>query len=364
MYLSAQDGQSVCFAGALPPPVTGMTLITKAVVDTLRSKDDLNVINWSNGTDAKGLSWRLRRLLMAFQTTLKLATGNHRGTLYYPSSAGLGLYYDLLVLWAAKLRGITVFLHHHSYAYIDSYDWRMAVSAKLIKETGVHCVYCTKMASDFSSRYGEQRFAMISPIVSQFDSPQPSRTKRKLLKIGHLSNLTFDKGVDQAIATQQQLVANGIPVKLVLAGPCMTPAVRRHLDDAMSKSDSIEYRGPVYGDEKRAFFEEVDVFIFPTRYRNESWGIVLTEALQAGCPIVATERGCIPHIIKGDCGLCVPTNDEFVSAAVQQITAWHHTPETFHAAQKSAVRRYQTLEQDAKNELTALTDRILGKKEK
>ena len=40
------------------------------------------------------------------------------------------------------------------------------------------------------------------------------------------------------------------------------------------------------------------MLVFPTFYYNETMGLVLLEAMQAGLPVIATRRGSIPEIIQ------------------------------------------------------------------
>ena len=64
------------------------------------------------------------------------------------------------------------------------------------------------------------------------------------------------------------------------------------------------YWGKKYGADKEAFFRNADIFVFPTT--NETFGLVLLEAMQQGLPCISTEEGGIPDIIEdGKTGLLV-----------------------------------------------------------
>jgi glycosyltransferase involved in cell wall biosynthesis len=56
--------------------------------------------------------------------------------------------------------------------------------------------------------------------------------------------------------------------------------------------------GAKYGNEKRIYFKNSDVFVFPTYYNCECFPLVLLEAMEYGLPCISTFEGGIPSIIK------------------------------------------------------------------
>ena len=69
----------------------------------------------------------------------------------------------------------------------------------------------------------------------------------------------------------------------------------------------VEYQGKKYGTEKELAFSDSDVFVFPTFYSSETFGLVNLEAMQHSLPIISTKEGGIPDIIlEGVNGFLVP----------------------------------------------------------
>ena len=77
--------------------------------------------------------------------------------------------------------------------------------------------------------------------------------------------------------------------------------------------DAFDYRGRVLGPDKARFFDDIDVFVFPTRYTNEAEPLVVLEALRAGKPVIATARGCIADDLPMAAGAVFPEH-EFIDA--------------------------------------------------
>lgn len=362
-------GAPVVFVGALPPPVTGMTAMTAVIVDALRRQGPVTCFNWSRGKPMKGWRWKAARTWGALKSLVGLAgRGPARGAvLYYPVSSGAGLYNDLAIAAVARLLGYRLVLHHHSYVYINRRDWRVALLDRLVGAKGAHAVHCELMRQHFLAQYESRAdFLFVPPtIVSQQLDTAGSRSPSSAdFVLGFMSNLTITKGVDDAIATFERLARSGRRVRLILAGPCMAAADRELVDQALARwPEQIEYRGPVYGREKGQFFADVDVFLFPTRYVHESWGIVLTEALSVGCPVVTRSRGCVPWIVRNGCGYVIEDGVDFPTAAAEHVIRWMEEPAEFAAARAAATRRSIELEQDATIELPAFVDRVRSRRQ-
>lgn len=79
--------------------------------------------------------------------------------------------------------------------------------------------------------------------------------------------------------------------------------------------------GYLQGLELGAAFASADAFIFPSR--TETLGLVLLEAMAAGCPVVAARSGGIPDIVEDGVNgfLFDPTDDNGAIAATQRLFA-------------------------------------------
>ena len=55
--------------------------------------------------------------------------------------------------------------------------------------------------------------------------------------------------------------------------------------------------GGKYKEAKSEFFEQSDIFVFPTYYHNETFGLVNLEAMQYALPVIATNEGGIGDIV-------------------------------------------------------------------
>lgn len=78
----------------------------------------------------------------------------------------------------------------------------------------------------------------------------------------------------------------------------------RFSDGLGGKLTLAYFHGKKYNEEKEAFFENADIFIFPTL--NEAFGLVLLEAMEHALPCIATDEGGISDIVdEGETGFIV-----------------------------------------------------------
>ncbi|WP_293413438.1 glycosyltransferase family 4 protein [Phenylobacterium sp.] len=135
-----------------------------------------------------------------------------------------------------------------------------------------------------------------------------------------MSRLSEAKGIIECITLLERLQKEGFTAHLHLAGS-IEPDARKHIEAAIKKhGEKIILHGFVSGAEKDSFFREIDFFLFPTRYHNETQGIVNLEAMSFGVPVIAFDRCCIGSDAEGGGGLAIPPTDDYVEAAAAFIS--------------------------------------------
>ncbi len=94
---------------------------------------------------------------------------------------------------------------------------------------------------------------------------------------------SLDRAPAFARAVRQQALAAGLAARIVFTGECGAGAVD-------------------------ALYDASSVFVLPSH--TEGFGMVLTEALARGLPVVSTTGGAIPHTVPADAGLLVAPGDD------------------------------------------------------
>ena len=116
------------------------------------------------------------------------------------------------------------------------------------------------------------------------------------------------KGVFEAIQ-----VAQATNSKLLIAG---SPAKGKYWDEKIAPylNDKIQHVGLVPYEEMAKYFRNAKAFLFPILW-EEPFGLVMTEAMAAGTPVIAFNRGSVQEIIvDSKTGFIVNTVEEMVKA--------------------------------------------------
>jgi glycosyltransferase involved in cell wall biosynthesis len=346
--------------GSLPPPVTGMSLLTEKIVQSLRERTPLTVVNFSAGDAQPRPYTRAIRLLRTAHCLLKLLfhARVQKARLYLTCNSRGGLIMTGVLVKAARRLGYKIYLHHHVYMYIDEYDRKMAWIARNMSANDVHLMHSPQMIDDFRARYFTQaQFEYIYPSIASLPLGQPRRQVSQPFRLGFLSNLTIAKGLDLVVDTFRALHERHRDVRLCLAGPRATAEAERLVANALAQFEgAVSYIGPVYDERKLDFFNSIDCFLLPSR--TEGWPIVLNEALDAGVPVITTKRGCIRFMVGNRAGLVVDDEKRYVVEAVRQVEAWIDSPDEFVAASRAAIDQADHLRREAAIHLEQLVSRI------
>jgi glycosyltransferase involved in cell wall biosynthesis len=128
-------------------------------------------------------------------------------------------------------------------------------------------------------------------------------------------------------------------------------------------AERIRFAGPRTGDRLAAAYAASDLLVLPSR--AETYGMVVTEALARGLPVVATEVGGVPEALGrapgGDLpGILVPPEDP--SALAAALERWLTDPDLRRNLRQAAADRRTTLPtwDDTARSLTTVLDRLAG----
>lgn len=148
-----------------------------------------------------------------------------------------------------------------------------------------HLVVLTEDMRRFVASHGfpAQRTHIIPNMVRLRGTP-PFRELRHPLTLGAMGRLVPEKGFPLLLDVMHLLKAAGVEARLRLAGKGPEEAALREKAAQLGVSDLVNFDGWVQ--DKEAFFREIDVFCLPSL--EESFGIVLLEAMAQGVPIVST----------------------------------------------------------------------------
>lgn len=119
--------------------------------------------------------------------------------------------------------------------------------------------------------------------------------------------------------------------------------VRQQIE-RLGLGDRVRLTGPLTGAALAGAYAGADLFVLPSRH--ETYGMVVTEALACGLPVVATTAGALPdtlgHAPDGTVpGLLVPPDD--ATALADALREWSTDPDLRRRLRTAAVQRRHAL---------------------
>ncbi|MDI3480563.1 MAG: hypothetical protein PWQ97_218 [Tepidanaerobacteraceae bacterium] len=147
--------------------------------------------------------------------------------------------------------------------------------------------------------------------LSKFNGVKP-RLKRELGLgdgpiIGIVARLVPEKGYEYALFSMARVLKRFPNALMVIVGDGPLRQKLKDMVDELQIMRNVIFLG--YQENVEGLVADFDVFILPSV--SEGMGLALLEAMALGKPVVATEAGGIPEVVKnGVNGLLVPPKDE------------------------------------------------------
>ncbi len=216
-----------------------------------------------------------------------------------PAILGMaGLYYAKSMnypLIASYHTHLPQYLQHYGLGFLEGLMWELVKNTH--NQATLNLCTSTAMIEELRSHGVEQLDLWQRGVDTvQFHPRFKNAAMRSRLSQGHpednlflyVGRLSAEKEIQQILPVLQ-----GIPnsrLALVGDGP-----YRQELERIFAGTNT-NFVGYLRGDDLAAAFASSDAFLFPSR--TETLGLVLLEAMAAGCPVVAANSGGIPDIVS------------------------------------------------------------------
>ena len=290
----------------LPPPVHGMSLASKILIDELKSSKewDCHFFDTSNSPNIESSKKQGKFNLFKIISSLRnFSICLFKMILFRPNivyiaipQSFLGFVSYLPYLILSKLILSRVILHFHGANYTSLFSSKVIgfLLIKIVKMTVDNIIVLGYSLKKGLLLYFDDDF------ISVCENGVNNRLveRRKYNKVGkinllYFSNLMISKGVlvflDALIEHKDICDKFNITICGGFDDNC------DEILERLNKVDSfVNYRGPLYGLDKSQEFENADVFILPSY--NEGQPLSILEAYMHGCCVISTIVGGIGDI--------------------------------------------------------------------
>lgn len=335
----------LCIIGTFPPPMHGLSMVNSKMKDEF-IKVGLKplVLDISSKSLNHSIFNICCRFLKVLRTILKFLFHiivNRTQYMYTGLSGGLGQIYDLFFITVGTLFNLKIFIHHHSFAYLNKTSILTKLIITISKNSAVHIVLCETMRKKLLQYNKNIQIEILSNAVFLKSSAVHEFIhNKKNVTIGFLSNISFEKGIKEYFEVLKILIKDGYSVNGLIAGSNTNIKSKKYLDLKLAELKEICYLGKIVAKEKEDFLNKIDLLLLPTKYKNEAEPLVIHEAMSHGIVVIAWSRGCISNIIPKNTGMVIEKDKQYVNNAVNQIIFWIENPEKLTLAKELSFKQF------------------------
>lgn len=293
----------------LPPPVHGAAMVGKYIYDSrvINESFDCHYINLTTARDLADIGRvglrKIKRFVMLLRQIRHDVEWLKPQLVYItPNACGGAFYKDFVVVQMLKRMGCRVVVHYHNKG-VATRQGRMFddfLYRKFFK--GLKVILLAEALYQDIKKYVCRDDVYICPngIPETLTDKPTMERNNKIPHLLFLSNLLESKGVLVLLDACKILKNRGYRfVCDFVGGETVEIDTQRFACEVENRKLNrfVIYQGRKYGDEKETFFENADIFVFPTYYYNECFPLVLLEAMQHGVACISTHEGGITDII-------------------------------------------------------------------
>jgi len=260
-----------------------------------------------------------------------------------PAVLGLaGIYYAKVMdcpLIASYHTHLPQYLHHYGFGALEGFLWELLKAVH--NQACLNLCTSTAMVEELRSHGIEQVDLWQRGVDTEMFQPHlASEQMRFRLSKGHpdspfliyVGRVSPEKEIERI-----KTVLEAIPkarLAIIGDGP-HRKALEQHF-----AGTATHFVGYLHGVELASAYASADAFVFPSR--TETLGLVLLEAMAAGCPVVAANSGGIPDIVTDGANgyLFDPNDPQGAIAATQRLLAARDERETLRTNARAEAERW------------------------
>lgn len=304
----------ILFILHLPPPIHGAAMMGKYIQESelINSSFDCFCINLATAGSLSDIGHVSLEKLLKYLLLLRYISHvvkEIRPELVYitPNAGGKAFFKDFIVVQMLKSMGCKIIVHYHNKG-VSAYQskWIYNFLYKRFFSNLKVILLAENLYKDIA-KYVKREDVYICPngIPSSCKEEMEARRNNVIPHLLFLSNLLISKGVIVLLDALKILKEKEYTFVCQFIGGETAEINAVQFFEEVNKrelSDLVTYVGRKVREEKEAFFRQADIFVFPTYY--ETFGLVNLEAMEYKLPVISTNEGGIPDIVKdGENGL-------------------------------------------------------------
>lgn len=323
----------ILFIGPLPDPITGQSLACQVLLEAMRPRYEIDVVNLSKQGFRQGVSsfgrvleigaiawqvWHLRRKADAIYFTVSESyAGNAKDMLIY-------------LICLSRLRRTMIHLHGGAgmrEIMAKSHPLWQRLNRYFLRRIGSVVILGPRHAPIFAGAVPAERIQVVPNFAEDALFVDDAAIDRKFacsepLRLLFVSNLLPGKGHAELVAALELLdEAQRARLRVDVAGGFESPQQKDAFLASIGHLPNVTYHGTVRSEAKRRLFADAHVFCLPTYYPYEGQPISILEAYASGCAVITTDHSGILDVFTDAVnGYCVEKRSAAsLAAAIRRV---------------------------------------------
>lgn len=254
----------------------------------------------------------------------KVLLMNHPDIVHIHSSFGPSFYRKLPFIYMAFFVNKPIINHIHGADFDDFFNNSSKKKRALITKSYNRCTKIIALSDDWKKRLStivpEEKIAIVENYSILCENSLNERLARRSNNVVlFLGEIGKRKGCYDIPEVAEKVVKAVPNVRFVLAGTG-DAADLQNVKELFKEKDIAEhvcFPGWVRGKEKEKLLREADVFFLPSY--NEGMPMSVLDAMGYGLPVVSTNVGGIPQIVKENGACCTPGDISSMATAIIRL---------------------------------------------
>ncbi|HIJ01803.1 TPA: glycosyltransferase family 4 protein [Candidatus Woesearchaeota archaeon] len=303
--------KKVLVIGALPPPIGGMETVMEQMENINLKEYEIRVFNAAKSKTIKSniLFNVINFLYRCSKLIIKVLTEKPEIVHVHLTAYKDFLQKDIFIK-IVKLLNKKLIIHIHGGAFKDFYEKSSKNKRiKIIKtlDSADSLIVLSEIWYNYFKTLCPQQKIYILPntidfkLISQYRRKYSKKNKRiiNLLFVGRIEK---QKGIFELLNAFSQIEDEKMTLNIM--GPFMNNEKEiMGLIEKLGIYRKVKFLGVIHGNKRLKYFAESDIFILPSHW--EGLPITILEAMASGLPIISTEVGAIPEIVKKENGVLI-----------------------------------------------------------
>lgn len=319
--------RKILVIGQTPPPYNGQAMMIERLVNA--QYDDLKIyhvrMNFSSSIKSIG-KFKLGKVWHMFSIIWKaiyLKFKYRINTLYYPP-AGPNLnpiLRDLIILFCVRPFFKNTIYHFRAAGiseYLEAEGKLIKVFAKIVYQSPKISIQLSTLNPADGKYFDSKKILIIKNGLEDaaFDYLPIQKSPKEIPNILYVGSLQESKGIrvmmEAATLLKKQSANFHVSIIGSFASNQFEKEIKAYCQDR-ELDEYVSFLGVKIGKEKWDYYNQADIFCFPSFFECESFGNVVVEAMMFEIPVVATKWRGIPDIVKdGETGFLVPIKNSII----------------------------------------------------